>query len=135
MALFTRSRALSGSWLVLGLLCVGLGGVGVVVPGLPTTVFFIVAAGCFARSSPRLETWVLGLPGVGPAVRDYRAGLGMPPKAKIWAIGSIVVFSGLAVGLAVPSYGGKALIIVAALVGVAFLLWRVPTHRPPAGKS
>ena len=50
-----------------------IGSVGVVVPGLPTTVFFIVAAACFSRSSSRFEQWVLTRPYVGPMVRDYRA--------------------------------------------------------------
>ena len=72
-----------------GLLCVGIGGVGVVVPGLPSTVFFIMAAWCFSRSSERLENWVLNLPGIGPLVRDYRSGLGMPRRAKIAAISCI----------------------------------------------
>ena len=53
-----------------GLACVGLGGLGLVVPGLPATVFFIAAAACFSKSDPRLEAWVLGLPKVGPTVRD-----------------------------------------------------------------
>lgn len=39
----------------LGLLCVGLGGIGVVVPGLPTTIFLIAASWCFTRSCPWLE--------------------------------------------------------------------------------
>ena len=42
-----------GVWIVLGLLSVAVGGIGIVVPGLPTTVFFIMAAACFTRSSPR----------------------------------------------------------------------------------
>ena len=49
----------------MGWVAVAVGAVGIVVPGLPTTVFFIIAASCFARSSPRFERWVLGLPGIG----------------------------------------------------------------------
>ena len=50
-----RSRVARAGWIALGGAAVALGGVGMVVPGLPTTVFFIVAAWAFARSSPRLE--------------------------------------------------------------------------------
>ena len=85
-----------------GLACVGIGAVGLVVPGLPSTVFFIAAAACFSRSHPRLEQWVLDLPKIGPAVRDYRAGLGMPRRAKQWAIASMVV--GIVVGSASEVY-------------------------------
>ena len=73
-------------WIPVGLLCVGLGGLGIVLPGLPSTIFFIGAAAAFSKSSPRLEAWVLQLRGVGPLVRDYRAGLGMPRRAKVIAI-------------------------------------------------
>lgn len=73
-------------WIPVGLFCVGLGGLGIVLPGLPSTVFFIGAAAAFSKSSPRLEAWVLDLRGVGPLVRDYRAGLGMPRRAKVVAI-------------------------------------------------
>jgi uncharacterized membrane protein YbaN (DUF454 family) len=76
-------------WIPVGLACVGLGGVGLAVPGLPATVFFIAAAAAFSRSSPRLEQWVLNLRGVGPLVRDYRAGLGMPRRAKVIAIATM----------------------------------------------
>lgn len=73
-------------WIPVGLFCVGLGGLGIVLPGLPSTVFFIGAAAAFSKSSPRLEAWVLDLRGVGPLVRDYRAGLGMPRRAKVVAV-------------------------------------------------
>ena len=55
------------AWIALGLISVGVGAIGIIVPGLPTTVFFIIAAACFAKSSPRLERWVLDLPRIGPA--------------------------------------------------------------------
>ena len=47
------------AWATLGLVCVGLGLIGVVVPGLPTTGFMVAAAAAFSKSSPRLEAWVL----------------------------------------------------------------------------
>ncbi|MFP5369482.1 MAG: YbaN family protein, partial [Actinomycetes bacterium] len=86
-------------WLAVGMVAVGLGGIGIVVPGLPTTVFFIVAASCFARSSPRFEQWVLDLPRIGPLVRDHRAGLGMPRRVKVVALSMMwaaILLSGLA---------------------------------------
>jgi uncharacterized protein len=123
-----RNGAVRLLWLAGGLLCVGLGGLGTVVPGLPTTIFFIGAAACFTRSSERLESWVLGLPGVGAMVRDHRAGLGMPRRAKVAAIASIVGFSTLAVVLA-ASGAFRLTVAVAALAGVAVVWWRVPTKE------
>lgn len=117
------------AWTVLGLLAVGLGALGIVVPGLPTTVFFIVAAWCFSRSSPRLEQWVLNLPRIGPMVRDYRAGLGMPRRAKVIATSAIVVFVGLAVAFALDHVAARVAALVAGLIGVAVIAWRVPTSE------
>ena len=114
-------------WAGAGLVSVGLGGVGIVVPGLPTTIFFIVAAWCFSHSSPRLEQWVLNLPRIGPLVRDHRAGLGMPARAKVFAIASIVVFSGVAL-LVLDNRWARVAVGVAALVGVV-VVSRQPTRR------
>jgi uncharacterized membrane protein YbaN (DUF454 family) len=130
-------RATAPLWFVGGLLSVGIGGIGVVVPGLPTTVFFIVAAACFSKSSPRFEQWVLNLPKIGRTVGDYRAGLGMPRRSKIIAVTMIVAVStlsavlvGAPVGLAIVALG---------VVGALYVGFRVPTRerviaerQPPA---
>lgn len=117
-------------WFGGGWAAVGLGGVGVVVPGLPTTVFFIVAASCFARSSPRFEQWVLDLPKVGPMVADHRAGLGMPRRAKAWAVGIMFAF---ALSSAALSAGERPVlaagITALALVGAWYVTYRVPTRE------
>ena len=118
-------------WLLLGLglVCVAIGAVGIVVPGLPTTGFFVLAASCFARSSPRFEAWVLGLPGIGPMVADHRAGLGMPRRAKVLAVSSIVVAVGLSAGLALDGAVARASVLLLGAVGVWFVGWRIPTRE------
>jgi uncharacterized membrane protein YbaN (DUF454 family) len=124
-----RSSAVRAGWLVAGLICVAFGSVGIVVPGLPTTVFFIGAAACFSKSSPRLEAWVLGLKGIGPLVQDHRAGLGMPRRAKVVATVIIVGFVGFALWFALDRAVVRAAVAAAALVGVGWIWWRVPTRE------
>jgi uncharacterized membrane protein YbaN (DUF454 family) len=131
-------RATAPLWFIGGLVSVGLGGFGVIVPGLPTTVFFIVAAACFSRSSPRFEQWVLNLPGIGRTVRDYRAGLGMPRRAKIIAVTMILVVSTVSAVL-VGIWPVGVAILALGVIGAAYVTFRVPTRervlarrQPPA---
>ena len=124
-----RRRPLTWLWLVAGRAAVGLGAVGVVVPGLPTTVFFIAAAACFARSSPRLERWVLDLPRIGGLVRDSRAGLGMPRRAKAVAVPMILAVSAASALLALQTIALRMLVIALGLVGAVYVAFRVPTRE------
>jgi uncharacterized membrane protein YbaN (DUF454 family) len=122
------------AWITAGLAAVALGGLGLVVPGLPTTVFFIIAAWCFSRSSPRLERWVLGLPRVGPMVADYRAGLGMPRRAKIFAVTTMAVFVGISVWL-IGSPVARVGVAALGLLGAWYVLVRVPTREDVIASS
>jgi uncharacterized membrane protein YbaN (DUF454 family) len=124
-----RPRAVRWMWFVIGWIAVGIGAIGVVVPGLPTTVFFVIAAACFARSSPRFEQWVLDLPHVGRAVRDYRAGLGMSRRAKAFAIGMMLVFGTLSIVLTRDRVVIAATIAALLAIGVWYILFRVPTRE------
>ncbi len=125
----TRSKFTRTLWVALGLFAVGVGGVGAVLPGLPTTGPLIFAAWCFSKSSPRLEQWILDLPTFGPLIRSYRAGLGMSQRTKMWAISVLTV----AVSLSVWRLSGAAHPLVplavagTGLVGVAWIVVRVPT--------
>ena len=122
-------------WFALGWAAVALGGLGVIVPGLPTTGFFVLAASCFARSSPRFERWVLSLPKVGPLVRDYRAGHGMPRRAKVTAITMIVLAVSLSAAVGLSSPAARATVVAAGMVGVWYVGWRVPTRERVLGAA
>lgn len=75
---------------VLGLVLVVLGIVGAFVPLMPTTIFLILAAGCFARSSPRMERWLMEHRRLGPPLRAWREHGAIPPQAKALALAGIV---------------------------------------------
>src|SRR5690348_16352032 len=122
------SRLVRAAWFVGGWMAVAIGAIGIIVPGLPTTVFFIVAASCFARSSPRFERWVLNLPRIGPMVRDHRDGLGMSRRAKGIAVLTMVAFAGLGIILAVDHLIVAATIAALVAVGAWYVLVKVPTR-------
>jgi hypothetical protein len=72
-----------------GLLLTAIGIINLFIPGLPTTVFLIMAAACFARSSPKLEAWLLNHPRFGPSIVAWRTNGAIPRTIKFVAIGSM----------------------------------------------
>ncbi|WP_260986268.1 YbaN family protein [Bordetella genomosp. 13] len=66
-------------------LCICLAVIGVFVPGLPTTVFVLLAAWASARSSPRLHAWLYRHKGFGPLLHDWHNGRRVARRAKIAA--------------------------------------------------
>jgi uncharacterized membrane protein YbaN (DUF454 family) len=90
-----RSRIVRGLLIGSGVLCVGLGLLGAVLPLLPTTPFLLLAAACFARSSDRLHRWLYTNRFFGDYLRRFQAGEGLPLQAKV----SVLVFLWLSLGL------------------------------------
>jgi len=99
----------------LGWVMVALGVIGLVMPLMPGVVFLIAAAACFARSSPRLETWLLEHPTFGKSLRDWRAARAIPRPAKAMAC------AGMTMGFATFWYGADPSLPLAAGVAVLFL--------------
>jgi uncharacterized protein len=69
-----------------GIVLVGVGIAGYILPILPGTIWLILAAWCFARSSPRFEAWLLNHPRFGPSVVAWRQYGAIPRRVKIIAI-------------------------------------------------
>ena len=82
-------------WLLLVFagLCLVMGAIGVVVPGLPTTVFILMAAWAAVRSSPRLHRWLYAHRIFGPLLRNWDAGGKITRRVK-WTATVSMVFSG-----------------------------------------
>lgn len=68
---------------IIGVFFVGLAILGVVLPILPTTPFLLVAAGCFAKSSPRLHQKLLQNKTFGPMIFHWQTSRSIPKRAKI----------------------------------------------------
>lgn len=119
-----RAIWLRGVFLVLGLFFVGLGIVGAFLPVLPTTPFMILAAACFARSSIRLEAWLLNHKRFGPLLREWRARGAIPRRAKYAAL--FGTMAGYALFWLGSSPGPLLAITVAALMlfGLAYVFSR-----------
>ncbi|WP_294235773.1 YbaN family protein [uncultured Sphingomonas sp.] len=100
-------------WLSLGIFCVALGIVGALLPLMPTTIFLILAAACFARSSPRLERWLLDHPRCGPTLRAWRRDGAMSRRAKAMAVGGMATGYAIFFTVADPPVG---VFVVAALI-------------------
>jgi len=118
-------------YLLLGFLFFGLGAVGVVVPGLPTTVFMLLALWAFARSSERFHHWLYHHRLFGPPLQEWHNYHVIPRRAKVLAIGMmaaslvyLVFFTQLSVWLKVAT----ALLM---LYGAWFILSK-PSARPVA---
>lgn len=116
-------------YVVLGLLAVGLGVLGVVLPGLPTTPFLLLASWLFYRSSPRLQAWLLGS-WLGKYIRNYQRRGGMTATQKAGAIGVMTVMVLLSTFVFIPA-GSVARIIVpvAGAIGVLTVWLWVPNAK------
>lgn len=81
-------RAFAG----VGFVFVGLGLIGVVVPGWPTTIFMILALWAFKKSSPKMECWLLNHRMFGPTLRDWEENHSIKRRTKIVAITTLWAF-------------------------------------------
>lgn len=115
-------------WTFAGGLALVIGIIGIVVPLLPTTPLLLLAAFCFARSSPKLEMWLIEHPRFGPPIRDWRAEGAISKRGKTMAVVAITATFGLSVALGLP---GHVLIIQAVTLGLVTLF--LLTRPSPAG--
>jgi uncharacterized membrane protein YbaN (DUF454 family) len=117
------------AWRSLGFLALGLGGLGVVLPVLPTTPFILLAAFAFGKGSPRLQKRLEDSRMFGPAIRDWRINGAIAFRFKLLAVAMMAGVLGLSLVLSAPV--PVLAVQLVCMTGVAaFLLSRPDAARP-----
>lgn len=111
-----------------GAIALGLGLLGILLPGLPTTPFVLVAAACFAKASPTLHGYLLRNRFLGPMVKDWERHRSLPARVKWMASAIMLVSVGVSLWLLADEPWLQAATLGLAVVGV-IAVWRIPTRR------
>jgi uncharacterized membrane protein YbaN (DUF454 family) len=113
---------------ILGMFFVGLGIAGYILPGLPGTVFLILAAACFVRSNDRMYKWVTEHKLFGAPVKTFLETGGIPYRIKIIAVLSIIIFSSISLFAAPYSMiFFKLPVALLAIIGIGYICTRPTT--------
>ncbi|MBW7888912.1 MAG: YbaN family protein [Bacteroidetes bacterium] len=111
-----------------GTILVGIGILGIFLPLLPTTVFFLMAAWCYARSSEKFYRWLHHNKYFGKYIKDYREGRGITLSSKISTILILWASITYSIVFAVEIFFVKILLFLIA-VGVTIHILTIPTNR------
>ncbi len=111
---------------IIGAILVPIGVAGVMLPILPGPPVLIVAAACFARSSPRLERWLVTHPVFGPGIAAWRERGAISLRSKIFSL-SMMMISAIIIALSDAPMIAKAVSLIFMLGVAAFIVTR-PNH-------
>lgn len=116
-------------FIILGLISFGLGIIGIIIPGLPTTPLILLSAYLFSKSSPKLHQWLLNNKYFGKYIKDYQANPSIPLKIKVLALISMwimVLYSSIELITFIPA---KIITIVLGIIGTWYVGFHIPTRK------
>lgn len=123
------SRLFRALLIVAGTLCVVLGVLGIFLPLLPTTVFLLMAAACYARSSERFYQKLITNRFLGGYIRNHREGRGMRVRDKIVTVAVLWIGIGATMIWTVEALWLHFLLLAIAL-GVTIHVVKLPSFQP-----
>lgn len=121
-----------GALLALGFVCTGLGIAGIILPGLPGTVFLLIAVWAFSRSSERFHLWLYEHPRFGRTIRAWHTHRVIPVKAKIAAV---TTMTATAIGLVLIADGDWRMPAIAGGTMALVALWIVTRPSRATGTA
>lgn len=123
-----KQIALRYIYIVCGCIAVTLGTIGVVVPGLPTTPFVLLASWCFYKSSPRLQAWLLQS-FLGKYIRDYKEKGGLTMRKRLYIIALMATMVSVSIIFFIPNTTVDIIVGVAGLIGCIVVGFVVPKAK------
>ena len=123
-----KQIALRYIFIVCGCIAVILGTIGVVVPGLPTTPFVLLASWCFYKSSPRLQAWLLQS-FLGKYIRDYKEKGGLTMRKRLYIIALMATMVSVSIIFFIPNRTVDIIVGVAGLIGCIVVGFVVPQTK------
>lgn len=115
-------------YILLGLVCVVLGAIGVVVPGLPTTPFLLAALFCFGKSSERLYRWFVSTKMYQKYLKEFDQSRSMTMKQKISILAFAAPFCIFAF-FTLPNIWGKIVLALAIVVQYYYFFFKIKTIK------
>lgn len=115
-------------YITAGCVATGLGAVGVVVPGLPTTPFVLLASWCFYKSSPRLRAWLLAS-FLGRYIRDYTNRGGLTTGRRIFVILLMAAMVTISIVFFIKTLAIRLIVGFAGIIGCIVVGFVVPKAK------
>lgn len=112
-----------------GTVFVGLGVLGMFLPLMPTTVFLLLAAFCYSRSSEKFHDWLLNNRWCGTYITNYKHGRGMTAQQKLKTIFILWASIGFSLWFVWGKFWVNLVLVLIAMGVTAHLLW-IKTYRP-----
>jgi uncharacterized membrane protein YbaN (DUF454 family) len=121
------SRVMRSLYWVGGALALLLAVLGVVLPGLPTTPFVLVAGACFVRASPRAHAWLLRNKTFGPLLSEWEKHHSVPRRVKHIGLTAMALTAGFSLWFFIGQPLIQALVLTGVATGVIVVL-RLPSR-------
>lgn len=111
-----------------GAIALLLGALGVVVPGLPTTPFVLLAGACFVRASPRAHRWLLKNRTFGPMLREWEKHRSVSRRVKRFGLTAMALTAGFSLWALAGNPWLQVLVILGVAIGTTVVL-RLPSRN------
>lgn len=112
-------------WYIAGMFNLGMAYIGLVTPGIPFSIFLVMAAFCFSKSSERMHNWIYNHKIFGPFLTNWKDKRIFPKKMKyvmVLMMASTVLLTYILTGnLNAVLYSGLFMILV------AIWAWKFPS--------
>jgi len=119
-----------GLLMVVGTISLGLGGLGVFLPILPTTPFLLLSAACYYKSSERMHHWMLSNRLFGSYIKSYQEGRGLPLRTKILTLSLLWIVLSYSALFMVNIFIVQIILFMIA-IGVSIHIIKLPTFKKP----